>query len=140
MPSIFSPQLEIGWMPHLDMGGSPLIAGSISLVSKTDTVINLSATDATGGTGSYTYQWKIGNSPLAEGAGSDVGTNSLTLNATGLTPDTVYYFRLRYTDSASTVVYSAQYSTATNVEGGGSTIAAIVVGAFGMGIDTAEFD
>lgn len=120
MASIFAPQFEIGWMPHLDMGGTPLTAGSISLVSKSDTVINLSATDATGGTGSYTYQWKLGNSPLSEAAGTNVGTSSLTLNETGLDPNTIYYFRLHYTDSYGTRVVSAQYSTATNVESSGS--------------------
>ena len=98
-------------------------AGSISLDSAGATTLTLSATDATGGTAPYTYQWFLGNSPLAEGAGTQIGDDDLTLAATGLTESTFYYFRLRYTDANANVVYSEQFVEATTEAAlGGSVV------------------
>jgi phosphodiesterase/alkaline phosphatase D-like protein len=108
--------------------------GVISNAGRTDTTINLVASDATGGTPPYAYQWFYDDIPIAEGAGTEVGDDDLTLAATGLDPSTTYYFRLRYTDDASQVVYSEQHtrSTTSGVVSASAAPLSIVFG-FGFG-------
>lgn len=95
------------------------VAGTISEVAVTSTTVELSATAATKGVAGYTYQWYYGNSPLSEGAGLTFGTNSLSATATGLEPDTIYYFRLKVTDAVGNVAYSDNFSSTTEEGGGG---------------------
>lgn len=86
---------------------SSLAAGTASTTSSGDTVATVTATDATGGAMPYTYQWKrsitsgSGFVPLA-------GATSLTLNDSGLTNGTTYYYVLAYTDAGGAVVTSNQ--------------------------------
>ena len=86
-------------------GGGSLAAGTASLVSEGDTIATVEATDATGGTTPYTYQWQRSTS---SGTGySDVpGATSLTLNDTGLTNGVTYFYQLVYTDADTTSVTS----------------------------------
>jgi hypothetical protein len=79
-----------------------LTAGVASLSAVTDTTASLSATAATGGTGPYTYQW--GRSLTNSAFVAITGATSLTLNDTGLIPNTTYYYQLIATDSAAASV------------------------------------
>lgn len=106
-------QFPLGYFPE-GSSGSTLAAGSISLVSATSSTLVLLATNATGGTSPYTYQWARSISAL--GPFADVGTNSLSLTNSGLSASTTYYFRLTYTDGASATV-TATYSASTQAEG-----------------------
>lgn len=83
-----------------------LTAGVISLVSKTDTTANLSATAATGGTGPYTYQWyRSTTTGFTPGGGNILaGKTALTLADTGLIPGTLYYYKVVATDTGNSNV------------------------------------
>jgi hypothetical protein len=91
-------------------------AGTISLASKTSTTVNLSSTAATGGTSPYTYQWYRSTSTgFTPGAGNILsGQTSLTLNDTGLTAFTPYYYKIRATDNVSATVDSTEFTTTTD--------------------------
>ena len=93
-----------------------LSPGTISLSSKTNTTINLSSTAATGGTAPYTYQWyRSTSSGFTPGVGNILsGQTSLTLNDTGLTAATTYYYKIRATDSGSLTADSAEFSVTTS--------------------------
>jgi hypothetical protein len=87
---------------------SPLVAGALSLTSRTISTAALSWTNSTGGVGSVTQQ--LQRKTGAGGTYADVsGGTSSPKTDTGLTQNTVYYYRVRYTDSDSPtpqVVYS----------------------------------
>ena len=78
-----------------------ITAGAISLVSKTSKTISLSATAATGGSGPYTYQWYMSTTTGFSPSGSNdiVGATSLTVDVSGLIPNTTYYFKVVATDT-----------------------------------------
>lgn len=80
-----------------------LTAGAITLVSKTSTTAALAASAASGGTGPYTQQWyKSTVSGFTPGGGNIIaGATALTLNDTGLTPGTLYYYKIVYTDTGN---------------------------------------
>lgn len=104
----------------------PLTAGTVSLTSKTNTTVNLSATNATGGTGAgtYTYQWYRDTSPgfTPSGANDIVGATALTLNDSGLAANTTYYYRLGYTDGESSLVYATEFPVTTDYSGGTGSV------------------
>lgn len=90
-----------------------LTAGVITEVSVGSTTASLSATAATGGTGPYTYQWyRSTTSGFTPGGGNAVsGATALTLDDTGLTPGTLYYYKVVATDtgdSNTTVEYTQE--------------------------------
>lgn len=94
-----------GW--HIDnfeakpVSSGALTAPTISLTAKTDTTASLTAPEATGGTSPYSYQWY--RSTASGTLGSAItGATTRTLNDTGLSPSTSYYYTLRVTDSAAT--------------------------------------
>jgi hypothetical protein len=60
-------------------------------------MINLSATEATGGTPPITHQWARQSS--FGGGYLDIGSNSLSVASSGLVSGSTYTFRLTYTDS-----------------------------------------
>jgi hypothetical protein len=73
--------------------------GTVSNTGATTTSISLSATNATGTTGSYTYQWQS-RLNAAGGPWTNIsGATSLTLTNTGLSPGTAYDYQMVYTDS-----------------------------------------
>jgi len=78
--------------------------GGITFSHLTPTSVTATGTDATGGLLPYTYQWTQN--------GVNVGTNSLTLNATGLTPGQTYSFALTISDQVGqSVTLPATIST-----------------------------
>lgn len=89
----------------------PLTAGTLSVVSRQDTKASLLATAATDGTTPYSYQWYRSTATgFSPGVGNAVsGATSLTLNDTGLTPGTIYYYKVVVIDSAGTPA-SASYA------------------------------
>ena len=90
-------------------------AGALSQVSVTATTASLLSGAATGGTGPYTYQWyRSVTSGFSPGAGNIIaGATALTLNDTGLTPNTKYYYEVVATDSGSVTGNSSQLAVTT---------------------------
>jgi lysophospholipase L1-like esterase len=106
---------DSGQQDDLYNGGSPLAyedffealqPGRPSLVSATDTTINLISVAASGGVTPYTYQWQ--RATAANGTFNDLsGETSLTLaDNDSLVDGTVYWYRLEITDDDATVEYS----------------------------------
>ena len=91
-----------------------LTSGTASTTSSGNTIATVTSTAATGGSGGYTYQWcRSTSSGFTPGSGNFVsGATSLTLNDTGLTNGTTYYYVLQSTDSDSVTVNSNQISAA----------------------------
>ena len=90
-------------------------AGALTQISVGSTVDSLSSAVATGGTGPYTYQWyRSTTSSFSPGSGSLIsGATSLTLNDSGLTPGTEYYYKVVATDSGSVAGTSSQLAVTT---------------------------
>ncbi len=88
-----------------DDAAATLVAGTASTTSSGNTIATVTATDASGGTSPYTYQWQR-STTSGSGFSNVSGATSLTLNDTGLTNGTTYYYRLVYTDSAAASVTS----------------------------------
>ena len=89
---------------------APLAAPVVSFVSSNLTTVVLSATAATGGSGSYTYQWYRGTSAgfTPSAATLLAGAKSLSLSdSANLAADTPYFYVLAASDGNSTV-YSNQ--------------------------------
>lgn len=94
-----------------------ITAGVLSQVLVAATTAQLAATAATGGTGPYTYQWyRSTTSGFTVGGGNLIsGATALTLNDSGLIPNTQYYYKVVATDtghSNDTVEYT-QLAVAT---------------------------
>ncbi len=89
-----------------------LSAGSISFIANSTTAVTLSASDATGGSSPYSYQWyRSVTNGFTPGGGSLLsGKTSLSLADSGLTPGSTYYYVVRYTDATSSTVDSAQFT------------------------------
>lgn len=92
-------------------------AGVLSQVSVASTSDSLASTAASGGTTPYTYQWYrhtvTAFTPAASLAISSA--TLLTLSDSGLTPGTIYYYKVVGTDSAATpvLVTTAQLAVTT---------------------------
>lgn len=93
-----------------------LAAGALSQVSVSANSDSLVSAVATGGTAPYTYQWyRSVVSGFSPGGGNLIaGATSLTLNDTGLTPNTQYYYKVVVTDSAAATATSAQLAVLTS--------------------------
>jgi hypothetical protein len=80
-----------------------LAAGALSKVSAASTTASLLSAAATGGTGPYTYQWYRSTvSGFTPGGGNLIaGATSLTLNDSGLIPNTQYYYEVIATDTGN---------------------------------------
>ncbi len=117
-----------------------LVVGVISLVAKTNTTISLSATDATGGTQVYTYQWyRSTSSGFTPGGGNILtGKTALTLADTGLLANTTYYYILRYTDGNLTTADTNEFGVTTDYSGGSgggsSVFVSSIIAGGGMGV------
>lgn len=124
-------------------GGASLTAGTASTTSAGNTIATVAVTAASGGTSPYTYQWyRSTTSGFTPGGGNIVsGATSLTLNDTGLTNGTTYFYKNVVTDSASGTAISNQTSatpsasliagTATSSATGATTATVSVVAASG---------
>lgn len=90
-------------------------AGALSQVAVTSTTASLSSAVATGGTGPYTYQWyRSTTSGFTPGGGNILtGETELTLEDTGLIPNTQYYYKVKATDSGAVSDDSDQLAVAT---------------------------
>lgn len=93
-----------------------LTSGTASSSSVGSTTATLDVTVATGGTSPYTYQWYRDTTPgfTPSGANDIVGATSTTLNDTGLTPSTTYYYRAIATDNVAATVTSNEVTVSTN--------------------------
>jgi len=87
--------------------------GTATVGTITSSTIAVSATDATGGAGSNTYQWQQSTDNATWSSMTGTGTTTLSAVATGLAASTTYYFRLVYTDANSNVVYGSSVSATT---------------------------
>lgn len=90
-------------------------AGALTLVSVQATTASVSSAVATAGTAPYTYQWyRSTTTGFSPGAGNLIaGATALTLNDTGLIPNTIYYYKVRATDSGSVTGDSSQLVVTT---------------------------
>lgn len=84
----------------------PLAAGAITAVDTTPTSVQLLGATPTGGFQPITQQWYMSTTEgFTPGAGNILaGETALALSKTGLTPNTTYYFVLRYTDAAASTL------------------------------------
>jgi hypothetical protein len=92
-----------------------LTAGVATAGRKSPHSVAVSATDATGGTAPYSYQWQI-NWPRAGAtytAATGSGLTALAAVVKNLGPAARYNIRLQYTDVAATVVTSNVLTVAT---------------------------
>lgn len=92
-----------------------LTAGSLSKVSSTDVADSLLATAAVSGTTPYTYQWYRSTVSAAFVPAASLaisGATSLALSDSGLTPGTIYYYRVVAVDANATP-QSATYTGLT---------------------------
>lgn len=81
-------------------------AGALSQVSVSSNSAQLLSAAATAGTAPYTYQWyRSTTTGFSAGPGNIIsGATSLTLNDSGLAPNTIYYYKVIATDSSSPAV------------------------------------
>lgn len=130
MPTIFCrPKMQIRrqrrFIPFGPVGAPALAAGTASFVSSGPAGISVSATDATGGSESYTYQWERNEDG---GAFSDlVGETTLACtDETAVTEGVLYGYRVKYNDGVDTVtsntVTSEVYDGGPLAGGGGSNL------------------
>lgn len=94
-----------------------LTAGVLSLVAVQSSTAQLATTVATGGTGPYTYQWyRSTTTGFSPGGGNILtGQTALSLSDSGLIPNTIYYYKVVYTDTgnSNTTVNSTQLVVTT---------------------------
>lgn len=97
-----------------------LASGTASGSATGSTTATMSVGAASGGTAPYTYQWYRDTTPgfTASGANDVVGATSTTLNDTGLTAATTYYYKVISTDNVAATVTSNEVSVTTNSAGG----------------------
>jgi hypothetical protein len=92
-------------------------AGTLSILSVSSNSDQLSSTQATGGTGPYTVQWyRSTTTGFSPGGGNIItGATSLTLNDSGLIPNTPYYYKVVYTDTgfSNDTITSSQLTVTT---------------------------
>lgn len=94
-----------------------LTAGVLSQISVSSNSDVLSATAASGGTGPYTQQWyRSTTTGFSPGGGNIIaGATALTLSDSGLIPNTVYFYKVVYTDTgnSNTTVTATQLAVTT---------------------------
>ncbi len=91
-------------------------AGALTQLKVTSTTASLSSAVATGGTGPYSYQWyRSTTTGFTPGSGNILaGKTALTLEDTGLTPNTTYYYKVVATDAGSVTGESSQLPVLTS--------------------------
>ena len=82
-----------------------ITAGALSKVLIGSSTASLSSAAATGGSGTFTYQWHrsttTGFTPATSTA--IAGATALTLADTGLNPSTAYFYKVEITDAGSSI-------------------------------------
>jgi hypothetical protein len=96
-------------------GTAVLTSGTASGNQTGPTTASLTVGAASGGTPGYTYQWHRDTTPgfTPSGANDIVGATSLTLNDTGLTPSTTYYYKNVVSDDVLDTATSNQVTITT---------------------------
>ena len=79
-----------------------LTAGTVSILYLTSTLVELQATDATGGESPYTYEWE--RSSDGGSTWTSISTGTLTMVDSDVTAGSAYSYRITYTDSQSSAV------------------------------------
>jgi hypothetical protein len=92
-----------------------ITAGSLSQVATASTTITVLGSASTGGVAPVTYQWyRSTTSGFTPGSGNSVsGATSLTLNDSGLIPNTKYYYELVSADSTASLASTSQIAITT---------------------------
>lgn len=94
------------------------VAGALSQLSVSSNTDQLLSAPATGGVGPITYQWyRSTTNGFSPGVGSLIsGATSLSLNDSGLIPNTVYYYVVVATDTGNgnATVNSSQLTVTTS--------------------------
>lgn len=116
-----------------------LTAGTASFVSSGTAGVVVTASDATGGTAPYTYQWQRnangGSYSNISNGGGVSGATTLTLTDGSAVAGTLYGYKLVYTDNVSATVTSnavaAQLYTGGALGSGGGTSRSRLVNAGG---------
>lgn len=97
-----------------------LTAGVLSQVSVSSNTDQLASTAASGGTGPYTQQWyRSTTTGFSPGGGNIIaGATALTLNDSGLIPNTTYYYKVVYTDTGNSnaTVTATQLAVVTTAQ------------------------
>lgn len=90
-------------------------AGALSLVTVAATTATVLSAVATAGTAPYTYQWyRSTTTGFSPGGGNIIaGATALTLNDSGLIPNTIYYYKVVATDSGAVTGTSSQLAVTT---------------------------
>lgn len=130
MPGVFR---RMRWRPYqraalrrrslvITAPGSTLAAGTASFVNSGPAGVSLTAGAATGGTPAYTYQWQR-STTSGSGFANLAGLTSLSATDTTAVAGTLYYYRVRATDSLAATAVSnevtAQLYTGGAISGGG---------------------
>lgn len=92
-----------------------IAAGALSQVSVAGQSAQLASAVATGGTAPYTYQWyRSTTTGFSPGGGNIIaGATSLTLNDSGLIPNTPYFYVVVATDAVAATANSTQLAVTT---------------------------
>lgn len=92
-----------------------ITASSLSQLAVAATTVSVLSGAATGGVAPVTYQWyRSTTSGFSPGSTTLVsGATSLTLNDSGLIPNTVYYYEIVATDSTASTASSSQIAITT---------------------------
>jgi hypothetical protein len=91
-------------------------AGSLSQVAVSYSTLTVSASAGTGGIAPYSYVWyRSTTSGFSPGSATSVaGATSLSLNDSGLIPNTTYYYEIVVTDSTGSTASSSQIAIVTS--------------------------
>lgn len=94
-----------------------LTPGALSLVSVATTSDSVLSGVATMGSSPYTYQWYRNITGTGTIGSSVPGAVALSLQDTGLTPSTVYYYHVIATDALGSIATSSALTVTTTVQG-----------------------
>ena len=94
------------WGTSFNASAGPLTTGTLQATNVSKTTQTVSSSNPSGGTSPYAYKWYRSTtsgtaSAIAVSGNLVSGATALTLNDTGLTVQTIYYYVLQTTDSAT---------------------------------------